>query len=56
MDADQFTNQDYSSFDPALRIQVVPCKLEWLVFDKLQAPAEELYNELQTMKKVNAGN
>ena len=52
IEADQLTNLDFSSFKESLRIPIRPGEMEWLVFDKLQAPAEELYHELQALKKT----
>ena len=52
VEADQLTNQDYSSFSPNNRIVVNPVDIKWLVLDRLQGPAEQLYLDLQTMKKV----
>ena len=55
IEADALTNHDYSAFTPARRVPVVWSDLRFGVLRDLLGKAEDFYDELKAIKKVEKG-
>ena len=49
-EADALTNADYSSFDPARRIQVDVESVSWIVLPRMLSVASSIYERVQALK------
>ena len=55
-EADAITNEDFSSFSPALRVNVVPSEIKWLVLPEVLASSQKLYEEVVSERAVQKQN
>ncbi len=54
-EADDLTNEKFSSFDPKLRVEVVPSELKWLVLPQLMEASHSLYKDIVKERENRVG-
>ena len=48
------TNGDYSSFDPARRVEVIIEKVPWLILPRMMQVATDIYEDVQRRRASRA--
>lgn len=49
--ADDLTNEEFTRFDPSLRVFLDPKDVKWRIFDKVNAESKTLYDQIREVKE-----
>jgi hypothetical protein len=51
-EADDLTNQKFGAFNPELRVECVPAKIDWLVLPRIMCQSQRLYEEVLEQREL----